>query len=81
MGTGKADLLVNEMMRLDWDIVGLAELRWKGQGVLNLEYGCKTLFSGAKEQGQAGVGFLLSDYAYRSMLSFDAINERILSLR
>ncbi len=81
LGTGNADLLVNEMNRLGWDIVGLAELRWKGQCVLNLKDGCKILFSGANEQGQAGVGFVLSDNAYQSMLSFHAINERIISIR
>ena len=81
LGTGKADLLVNEMKRLDWDVIGLAELRWKGQGTLDLDDGCKILFSGAKDQGQAGVGFLLNDSAYRSMLSSDAVNERIISIR
>ena len=60
LGSGKSDLLVKELQRLKWDVVGLAELRWKDQGVLDLDDGCKIIFSGASKQGQAGVGFLLS---------------------
>ena len=71
LGSGKSDVLVKELQRLKWDVVGLAELRWKDQGVLDLYDGCKIIFSGASEQGQAGVGFLLSDTAYRSVISFN----------
>ena len=29
LGSGKSDLLVKELQRLKWDVVGLADLRWK----------------------------------------------------
>ena len=66
---------------MKWDVVGLAELRWKDQGVLDLDDGCKIIFSGASKQGQAGVGFLLSDTAYRSVISSDPFSDRIISIR
>ena len=47
LGSGKSDLLVKELQRLKWDVVGLAELRWKNQGVLDLDDGCKIIFAGA----------------------------------
>ena len=81
LGSGESDLLVKELQRLKWDVVGLAELHWKDQGVLDLDDGCKIIFSGASKQGQAGVGFLLSDTAYRSVISFDPFSDRIISVR
>ena len=66
---------------MKWDVVGLAELRWKDQGVLDLDDGCKIIFSGVSKQGQAGVGFLLSDTAYRSVISFDSFSDRIIFIR
>ena len=33
------------------------------------------------KQGQAGIGFLLSDTAYRSVISFDPFSDRIISIR
>ena len=51
LGSGKSDLLVKELQRLKWDVVGLAELRWKDQGVLDLDDGCKIIFSGASKRG------------------------------
>ena len=81
LGLGKSDLLVKKLKRLKWDVVGLAELRWKDQGVLDLDDGCKIIFSGASKQGQAGVGFLLSGTAYRSVISFDPFSDRVISVR
>ena len=81
LGSGKSDLLVKELQRLKWDVVGLAEFRWKDQGVLDLDDGCRIIFSRASKQGQAGLGFLLSDTAYRSVISFDPFSDRIISIR
>ena len=81
LGSGKSDLLVKEMQRLQWDVVGLAELRWKDQGVLEQDEGCKIIFSGASKQGLSGVGFLLSDTAFRSVISVDPFSDRIMSIR
>ena len=53
----------------------------KDQGVLDLDDGCKIIFSGASKQGQAGVGFLLSDTTYRSIISSDPFSGRIISIR
>ena len=81
LATGKLDLLVNEIDKLNWDIVGVAETRWKGKGMVDLERGRKCICSGASKQGQAGVGVLLNDSAYGSLISYDTVNERIISIR
>ena len=52
LGSVKSDLLEKELQRLKWDVIGLAELSWKDQGVLDLDDGCKIFFQEQVSKGK-----------------------------
>jgi len=76
--TGKLELLRKEMEPYNYDILGLAEMRWTGSGEIN---GGEIIWSGEEKNHVKGVGFLLSKRAQSALLSYKAINARIITAR
>ena len=80
--TGKAAQISREMDKYSIDILGLSEVRWPTSGSLRLESGKYILYSGRSDGlHQEGVELMLTPKAYKSMMEWNPINERILTAR
>ncbi|KAK2718274.1 hypothetical protein QYM36_005546 [Artemia franciscana] len=69
------------MKQYNIDILALSEIRWKGVGQETLDHGYVLLYSGEENHHQTGVGLMMCPAAYRTMLKWTPINERILFAR
>ena len=81
---GKLNQLVGEARRLKLEILGVSEARWTGFGEKKLATGEVFLYSGLQEENaphEKGVGLLLSAKAYKSLIDWRPINERIITCR
>jgi len=78
VGTGKLELLKNEMERYHFDILGLAEMRWTASEEM---HGCKVIWSGNEQKHEAGVGFLLSKRAREALLGNKPVSDRVMVAR
>lgn len=76
---GSLELLIKELERFEWEVIGLSEVRRKGHGTVEHE-GCKLLYSGNQTR-QGGVGILLSKNAARSLIEFHPITARVIVAR
>ena len=77
----KIELLVNEMDRVNWNILGISEMRWKGIGQIVTEDGHGVWFSGNPDKHQFGTGFLVQKWMTKYILEYTPVSERIISLR
>ena len=59
MHAGKIDMLESEMNRLNLNVLGVCEHRWKGQGHFTTQNENKFIYSGKQKAGQGGVGIIL----------------------
>jgi len=75
VGTGKRELLKNEMERYRFDILELAEMRWTASGEM---HGGKVIWSGNEQKHEASVGFLLSKRAREALLSCKSVSDRVM---
>eukprot|EP00794_Sanderia_malayensis_P019556 gene19556-biopygen14519 len=57
--TGKMEVLVEEMNTLNWNVLGIAEMRWRGIGEGITSDGHKFWFCG-NDKSIRGVGFLVN---------------------
>ncbi|KAK2716470.1 hypothetical protein QYM36_006823 [Artemia franciscana] len=69
------------MKQYNIEILALSEIHWKGVGQEILDHGYVLLYSGEDNHHQVGVGLMMSPAAYRKMLKWTPINERILFAR
>ena len=84
IGSSKMLQLEKEFYRLKIDILGLSETHWRGNGCLQTTTGkCTFLFSGGAigSYKAAGVGFLMTPQARKSLMSWNSISERIITAR
>ena len=79
--SGKMEILVQEMERMSWNILGISEMRWKGTGQGTTEEGHKIWYSGDDKKFVHGVGFLINKNIRSSVMEFTPINERIAGIR
>ncbi|KAK2703060.1 hypothetical protein QYM36_018403 [Artemia franciscana] len=77
----KTEQVLREMKQYNIDILALSEIRWKAVGQETLDHGYVLLYSRGDNHHQAGVGLMMSPAAYRTMLKWTPINERILFAR
>ena len=80
MATGAVTMLLHELNRFRWDVIGIAETHWLGVQE-SVVCGCKIISSGRTEGHSSGVGLLLSRDAQQSLMSYNPVNDRILSAR
>ncbi len=59
--------------------MGISEMRWTGQGKQFI--GGTAVYHSGADKHTGGVGFILSAEADKSVLSWEPVNERIISLR
>ena len=78
---GKIDLVLKEIDRYKWDLVGLYETHLPRIGDENI-LGTTFLLSGRSDGvHRQGVGFILSPVAKRSLMTFTPVSERIATIR
>ena len=73
-------MLIHELKRLRWDVVGIPETIWTGVQE-NYVQGYKVITSGREEGHRAGVGMMMTTGAQQSMLSYNPVSNRIKSAR
>ena len=81
---GKSALIALEMDRYKLDILGLSEVRWTSSGEVKLATGHLLLYSGHTNEDnihEHGVGVLLGKKGQKSLMEWEAINERIMTAR
>jgi endonuclease/exonuclease/phosphatase family metal-dependent hydrolase len=78
---GKMTEIGKEVVKYKLDVVALQEIRWQGQGQIDKqEY--SLFYSGPKRRtGLYGTGFIVPRRTRKSILEFEAVNERICKLR
>ena len=72
---GKLDNVNQEMDRANLNILGLAEVRWKGAGSIRI--GKKTLIYSGGDNHERGTGILLDEPTARSLKSWCPISDRV----
>ena len=78
---GSLEIFVNRMNEwFKWDVIGLAEVRRTGQGLVECD-GHTLLYSGEEKTHQGGVGLLLTEMASRSLVDWNPISSRVISAR
>jgi exonuclease III len=77
---GTTTLLLHELEKFKWDIIGIAETHWLG--VDDRRYnGCRILSSGREKIHRSGVALALSPLAEKSLLGYNPVTDRIMSAR
>ena len=78
---GKLEELSKELDRYKWDIIGLAETKWVGTREETTDNGHKFFYSGHEKLKRHGVGFLIRKELVNSILNFNMISSRIISIQ
>ena len=73
---GKLDNAILEMSRMNLDILGISELRWKEAGTVDRDE-FVIVFSGG-ERHSNGVGIIMKRKIYKAMNGFRPISERVI---
>ena len=80
-GSGAATLLVKELDSMQVDVAGLQEVRWPGFGEMAVD-GARLLWLGrADKRRSQGVGLVITKQLISSLVSWHAVNARILTAR
>ena len=77
---GKLETAIKEMNRYKLDIIGLCETRWTKHGEEKRD-GASLIYSGKDSLHSHGVGLLMNKTSRRSLLTWEAISERIMTAR
>ena len=77
----KIDSVEGEMERLNTRCLDLAERRWTGKGHFLTDTGCTVVYSGNDTLTAAGVAVILDRGTGKSLLGYNPINERIVTVR
>ena len=76
---GKIENLIQETKRMNINVMGVAEMRWKDQGqITNNEY--TVLWSGGQKL-KHGVGFVLDPLASKAFKGYLTVSDRIILLK
>ncbi|KAI0225359.1 hypothetical protein LSAT2_023805 [Lamellibrachia satsuma] len=78
---GKLKELTHEMERCRWNLLGLAEMRWKSFGETSTEEGHKVYFSGKNDKHEQGVGFLVHKDIVNTVMGCRPISSRLITIR
>ena len=78
---GKIKELEHELQHYEWDIIGLAEIRWTGIGEATTEDGHKLWYSGDDTKHQHGVGFIVNKKVKDCVLSCTPFSSRLITIR
>jgi len=82
--TEKCAQVAREKERYNIKVLGLSEVRWNTFGRLILNMGQVLLYSGKENEDdphEAGVGFMLSKKACKSLIEWEPVSDRIITGR
>ena len=68
--------LLEELRDVNWDILGLSEVRRTGEAVIKLADSHMLYYRGKEERKEGGVGFLINKKLAGNVVEFFSINER-----
>ena len=80
MYQGKLDIVKREMIGTGISILGISELCWTGLGHFQSDEH-KVFYSGNESVRRNGVAFICSKQVANSVLGYNPVNDRIISLR
>ncbi|KAL1447418.1 hypothetical protein WDU94_003530 [Cyamophila willieti] len=66
-----------ELEKINWDIIGLCEVRRKGEERLELNSGHIFYYRGTEKGGHNGVGFIVNRKYKNNILEFDSSSDRV----
>jgi exonuclease III len=78
--TGAVSMLIRELERLRWDVIGVAETHWNGIEESTV-HGYKVISSGKEAGHSSGVGLILTATAQRALISYNPVSDRIITAR
>ena len=78
---GRLEELANELDRYRWNIIGLSETRWSGNGEVITQHCHKFIYSGLDKKHMQGVAFLVNKELTNSILNITIVSSRIISIR
>jgi len=78
---GKVEVVQAEMERYNISCLGLSEVRWTGKGHFRTDKGNLIIYSGSESRKEAGVGAILDKGMSASLLGYNPISNRILTIR
>ena len=77
---GKLKCVIEEINRYKWDVLGISETHWTGEGELMSE-GIRILYSGRPDNiHREGVALMLGKKAQKAYIEHKAINSRLISV-
>ncbi len=68
----------DEFERLRFDILGITESRWTGEGKIITTQGNCLIYSGNEERHEGGIAILIKKRHKQSIMEWDAVSERII---
>ena len=81
MNHGKLDIVTRELDRINVNLVGISEMRWKGKGHFTMPSNHTVYYSGKDARREHGVAFIANSDVARCVLGYNPINERIITIR
>lgn len=79
MGEERLVELEYAISKMDWDVIGLSEVRRKNTAIIERPDGSLFMHT-SSEKGLNGVGFLLSRRMKENIIEFREVNDRIATL-
>uniref|UniRef100_A0A8D8WVA9 Craniofacial development protein 2 n=1 Tax=Cacopsylla melanoneura TaxID=428564 RepID=A0A8D8WVA9_9HEMI len=78
---GKMQEVASEMAKYNIDLIALQEVRWQGNGRID-KPDFSLMYSGTEENtGLYGTGFLVNKSVRKSVMEYEAVNDRLCRLR
>jgi len=78
---GKVEVVQAEMERYNISCLWLSEVRWTGKGHFRTDKGNLIIYSGSESRKEAGVSAILDKGMSASLLGYNPITNRILTIR
>ena len=76
---GKLEEVKREMKRYGLNILGVSEVRWKGQGDFNSD-GMRVIYSGG-DQCKQGVALILDEEVGRRVIEVNQVSDRLVMIK
>ena len=73
--------IITEMRENKLDILGISEHRWAGYGHFSTSCGGQIIYSGRERSGQSGVAVFLSKTTVKSLIGYEPVNDKIITVR
>ena len=80
MNQGKVEVVKQEMARVNFNILGISELKWTGMGEFNSDYHY-VYYCGQESLIRHGVALILNKKVQRTVLGCNLKNDRMISVR